>query len=42
MSATGESEEFVAHEFAASVTDPATEVAPEAARTPNDPHGGVG
>jgi ABC-2 type transport system ATP-binding protein len=41
MSATGESEEFVAHEFAASVTAPVNEVAPEITQAPDDPRGGV-
>jgi ABC-2 type transport system ATP-binding protein len=41
MSATGESEEFVAHEFAASVTARVNEVAPEAAQGGDDPHSGV-
>jgi ABC-2 type transport system ATP-binding protein len=42
MSATGASEEFVAHEFIASVTAPANEDAPEAAQAPDDPRGGGG
>jgi ABC-2 type transport system ATP-binding protein len=42
MSATGDSEEFVAHEFIASVTAPAHEDAPEAAQAPDDPRGGGG
>jgi ABC-2 type transport system ATP-binding protein len=41
MSATGESEEFVAHEFVASVTAPADEIAPEAEQGPDDQRGGV-
>ena len=36
MSATGDSEEFVAHEFIASVTAPADEDAPEVAQAPDD------
>jgi ABC-2 type transport system ATP-binding protein len=42
MSATGESEEFVAHEFTASVTSPADEVARDAEQAPDDPRGGGG
>jgi ABC-2 type transport system ATP-binding protein len=42
MSATGDSEEFVAHEFAASVTAPADEVAAEAEQGPDGPRGGGG
>jgi ABC-2 type transport system ATP-binding protein len=42
MSATGESEEFVAHVFIASVTAPANEDAPEPTRAPDDTRGGGG
>ena len=39
MSDTGESEEFVAHEFVAAVTDPANEILPEVAHGPDAPRG---
>ena len=42
MSATGEAEEFVAHEFATSVTAPADEVAPEVASGADGQRGGGG
>ena len=42
MSATGESEEFVAHDFVASVTAPADEIAPEADQGPDGQRGGAG
>ena len=42
MSATGEAEEFVAHEFATSVTAPADEVAPEVASGADGQRGGAG
>jgi hypothetical protein len=40
MSATGESGEFVAHEFVAAVTDPANEILPEVAHGRDAPRRG--